>query len=344
MEVESEEFIIPAKATKSLVWQGATLVDWVSGGTRFELDGTVHRPRMLYDYRFDAALASPSGTFVSIFEKLGTKALLVRTSDGSLVRELNRSYYCAESYEYPITFVTLPDGTEALAHCPREYCRIDIEVAETGRCLTDEGSRKPSDVFHSRLQQSPGRTWLASAGWVGHPFDVACVWDLNAILQDPTVLDRPQVSLATDEEVGGLAFLSDDRLLGATGEESWSDEKKPNRLVMFDPATGAVLREVSLSGPGGTIHRLDEHLVLGLFDILANTSFRRHSRSRMVAPSNRRAEFQHHSSSRCDPRVCSASTRTNVCRCRRRKDYRGADQAANTRSVVIGSSFRRLSR
>ncbi|MFO1492343.1 MAG: hypothetical protein U1F77_09445 [Kiritimatiellia bacterium] len=265
MEVESEEFIIPAKATKSLVWQGATLVDWVSGGTRFELDGTVHRPRMLYDYRFDAALASPSGTFVSIFEKLGTKALLVRTSDGSLVRELNRSYYCAESYEYPITFVTLPDGTEALAHCPREYCRIDIEVAETGRCLTDEGSRKPSDVFHSRLQQSPGRTWLASAGWVWHPFDVACVWDLNAILQDPTVLDRPQVSLATDEEVGGLAFLSDDRLLGATGEESWSDEKKPNRLVMFDPATGAVLREVSLSGPGGTIHRLDEHLVLGLF-------------------------------------------------------------------------------
>jgi hypothetical protein len=80
-------------------------------------------------------------------------------------------------------------------------CRIDIEDAETGRCLTDWGPRNPSDVFHSRLQQSPGRTWLASAGWVWHPFDVACLWNLKAVLQDPTVLDRSQVVLTTDEEV-----------------------------------------------------------------------------------------------------------------------------------------------
>jgi hypothetical protein len=265
MEAESEEFIVPAKAARSLVWHGTTLVDWASGGARFALDGSIHQPRVRYGYRFDAALASPSGTLVAIYEKLGTKALLVRTCDGTIVRELNRSYYCAEAYEYPITFVTLPDGSEALAHCPRDYCRIDIEDAETGRCLTDRESRKPSDVFHSRLQQSPGGTWLASAGWVWHPFDVACVWDLKAVLQDPGVLDRSQISLATDDEVGGLAFVSEDTLLGATGEESWSDEKKPNRLVAFDPATGAVLREVNLLGPCGTIHRIGEHFVLGLF-------------------------------------------------------------------------------
>lgn len=265
MKVESEEIVVPAKATKSLAWHGTTLVDWVSDGAGYELDGTLHRPLISHGDRFDAALVSPSGAFVAIYEKLGTKALLVRSSDGSLLRELNRSYYCADAYEYPIAFITLPDGTEALAHCPRDYCRIDIEDAETGRCLTDRGPRNPSDVFHSRLQQSPGRTWLASAGWVWHPFDVACLWNLKAILQDPTLLDRSQVELSTDEEVGALAFVSDDILLVTTGEESLSDEKKPNRLIVFDPATGAALRELCLSGPGGTIHRVDEHFVLGLF-------------------------------------------------------------------------------
>ena len=266
MALHSEEVVIPAKAVRSLAWEGSTLVDWVAGAARYELDGTKKSGGINWTYRFDAAVVSGSGALVAIYEKLGTKGLLIRTADQHLVRELNRSFYCADAYEYPIAFVTLPDGSEGLAHCPREYCRLDIELADTGRCLTDHPSRKPSDVFHSRLRPSPGGTWLASAGWVWHPFDVASLWDLRAVLDDPRLLDESQVGLKVDDEVAALAFLDDRRLVIGTGDENEEDEKRPHRLVVFDPIPSDNPRKLTLEKPAGTLHRLDENLVLSLFE------------------------------------------------------------------------------
>jgi hypothetical protein len=266
MAVLSEEIVIPAKGVRSLSWDGHTLVDWVSGAARYELDGTTAPARIRYGYRFDAALVSRSGSFIAIYERLGTKGLLLRAADGTLVRELDRSYYCAEAYEFPIAFVTLPDGSEGLAHCPREYCRIDIEVVATGRCLTDHPSRKPSDVFHSRLRQSPAGTWLASAGWVWHPFDIACLWHLPSILDDRRRLDQSQVDLEISDEVGGLVFMSEGRLLVGSGEERATGDKATDRFVVLDPATGACSQEVAMSGPAGTLVYVDDDRVLSLFD------------------------------------------------------------------------------
>jgi hypothetical protein len=101
MRVESEETVIPAKGVRSLVWSGNSLVDWVSGGVRYELDGTRESARRSIGYRFDAALVSRSGAHVAIYERLGTKGLLVSAADCTLLRELNRSYYFADAYEFP---------------------------------------------------------------------------------------------------------------------------------------------------------------------------------------------------------------------------------------------------
>jgi hypothetical protein len=88
-----------ATGIRSLCWRGDELVDWVGGGRAFAADGTERPARVIYGYRFDAATASPDGRFAVIYERLGTKGLLLH--DGRIVRELDRSFYHAAAYEYP---------------------------------------------------------------------------------------------------------------------------------------------------------------------------------------------------------------------------------------------------
>src|SRR5581483_3776494 len=92
----------PARGVKSLVWQNDQLIDYVAGIIKYEMDGSQHGPSINYPYRFDAAVASPSGNYVALYERLGTKAVVV--GPGELFRELNRSYYHAHVYEYPLSF------------------------------------------------------------------------------------------------------------------------------------------------------------------------------------------------------------------------------------------------
>jgi len=79
---------------KSLVWSGDALVDWVSGGVTYSLDGTTTNPCVSYSYRFDAAVVSPSRKYAALYERLGTKAIVV--GPGRLdIREIDRSFYHA---------------------------------------------------------------------------------------------------------------------------------------------------------------------------------------------------------------------------------------------------------
>ncbi|MET0791687.1 MAG: hypothetical protein ABW061_09225, partial [Polyangiaceae bacterium] len=157
---------------RSLAWDGDVLVDWVAGGTRYHLDGTIIRAGISWAYEFDAATALSNSPWAVIYERLGTKALLLK--HGTLVRELNRSFYHAQVYAYPVSLLLAPGGRVVVAHCPDEYNRIEIEDANTGERLTASSKRKPEDFFHSRLQPSPDGKWLLSAGWVWHPFDALC--------------------------------------------------------------------------------------------------------------------------------------------------------------------------
>ena len=111
MKFRISQFV--AKGIKSLVWEGDELVDWVAGGRRFRLDGRVIEPNVRYAFAFDAARNSPSGEFSVIYTRCATKGLVLQR--GKVLREINRSFYHAAVYEYPIAMFALADGREAIA-------------------------------------------------------------------------------------------------------------------------------------------------------------------------------------------------------------------------------------
>jgi hypothetical protein len=193
-------------AAKSLGWLGDTLVDWVRGGRVYLLDGTIRESGVRYAYRFDSAKVSPTGEYAVLYEKLGTKGLLLKK--GSVLREINRSFYQANVYEYPVEFF-VRDGNTYLVHAPLEYCRLDFEEVETGKLVTDIPNRKPIDVFHSRLEVSPNAVYLMSRGWVWHPLDVITLFDINACFEDPHKLDANDLTPNFGAEISSASFIDD---------------------------------------------------------------------------------------------------------------------------------------
>lgn len=208
--MQFEEIRIEAKGVKSLCWLGDSLVDWVAGIAIYELTGKAHRPRINYAYRFDAAVTSPSGRFAVIYEKLGTKALVL--DNGKVVRELNRSFYYAHAYEYPVALFRLPDGREVIAHCLESYCRIEIDDLITGERLTKSLDRKPRDTFFSRLAANANGKKLLMAGWVWHPMDVVAVYDIEAALKDPQILDCRGDGIWVLSEYNSASFIDNDTI------------------------------------------------------------------------------------------------------------------------------------
>ena len=156
-----------ATGIRSLCWRGDELVDWVGGGRVFAADST-ERPakvRLWLPFRRRDGIAR--WPLCRGLRKAGNKGLLLH--DGRIVREIDRSFYHAEAYEYPVALFNDPEGRVLLAHCPGNYCGVELEEAETGRPLTASTDRKPSDFFHSRLAASPHGKRLLSAGWIWHP-------------------------------------------------------------------------------------------------------------------------------------------------------------------------------
>lgn len=209
---------------QSLVWDGDELVDVVGGGRRWGPDGVERSGPVVRRFPFDRSVVSPSGRYSVVYAERGTKALLL---DGDrLVRELNRSYYQADVFDYPVALGVLRDGREILVHCPEEYNVLEIEDAESGERLT-ESERDPKDVFHSRLEVSPDGRHLLSAGWFWHPYGIVEVFDLAGALTDPAVLDGSGVlpsDSGIDDEVVSACWLDGDRMAVATGEPAHDDE------------------------------------------------------------------------------------------------------------------------
>lgn len=203
----------------SLCWDGDDLVDLVGGGRRFSLDDSITRPNVFWAYPFDRAIYSRSGNYQVIYQTLGTKGLIIQGN--KLIREINRSFYHADVYEYPITFVCLPEGGVGIAHCPEEYCRLEIEEVESGKPLTWRSGKSP-DFFPSRLQTSLDGRYLLSAGWVWHPIDHACLFSIEKAFRDPAHLDNP-IDFELPEELFGVnsaTFQGNEALLLAGSSES----------------------------------------------------------------------------------------------------------------------------
>jgi hypothetical protein len=248
---------------RSLTWDGDALVDWVGGGARYNLDGSVTRAPVNYAYDFDGTTALPGSDWAIIYKRLGTKALLLEA--GKVVRELNRSFYQAHVYTYPACLLRAPDGRVLVAHCPEEYNRIELDDAATGERLTALATRKPEDFFHSRLQPSPDGKWLLSAGWVWHPFDALVWFDVAAALADGSTLDRFIHGTPHSRHIGFVeescaSWQDETKILISGGSEEEDPEEAAqfagpritaNGLAVYDVATNKFLASCSLAHPAG---------------------------------------------------------------------------------------------
>ncbi|MBN2153703.1 MAG: hypothetical protein JW839_19760 [Candidatus Lokiarchaeota archaeon] len=186
---------------RSLAWHGDCAIDLLDGGTRYHPDGTIEEPRVHrgFAYKFDSVVSS--GNHAVLHEKYGTKGLLVSMEPLDVVRELNRSYYHAEDYAYPIAMFDLPDGRGAVAHCHKEYCSLDIETVEGGEVLT-ERTYNSSDIFHSKLDVSADGRYLVENGWVWHPWNVVQAYDIRRALKEPGHLDGDGIAVPQGGSLG----------------------------------------------------------------------------------------------------------------------------------------------
>jgi len=213
-------------------------------------------------FLFDRAVASPSGKYMVLVATFGTKAIILR--EGRVHRELNRSYYFAESYEYPLTVFALPDGRECVAHCPDEYCRLEIDALDTGERLTARQGGSP-DFFHSRLQTTTDGRYLLSAGWIWHPLDVMKVFDLAKAVRDASELDREGEPFEWGGEVHSVAILDDRRAL-ITTEPLDGEGAGITSLGIVDLDTGRVGSRVKLTGPVGAMMPFGADRVVAFYD------------------------------------------------------------------------------
>ena len=221
--------------------------------------------------------ATQDNEFAVISQRLGTKALLLR--NGRILRELNRSYYHAGVYEYPVCIWKTSEGRSLIAHCPDEYCRIDIEDAETGARLTG-GVRKPQDFFHSRLMVNESGTRLLSAGWVWHPWNGVQYFEIAEALRNPAHLDSGSngspysLSLDFAEESSACWQTNDRALVGSSGEPEDSEEAKrapgprlrPMGIGVCDVSSQSYIRSVVIGEPVGKIMPLGNDHAICFYD------------------------------------------------------------------------------
>jgi hypothetical protein len=263
--------VITVKGAKALVWVEGRLYDVAAGWRPIPTDGSSGSSRFgTYGDQFDDAAVSPRGDVVALMASTGTKCLLV-ASDGQLIREVNRSYYQAEAYRYPLVLCTLPDGRTGLVHCPERYNQVEVEVAVTGERLTASTDRKPVDFFHSRLAVSPSGRYLLSAGWVWHPWGCVAVYDLHRALAEPTTLDSfgEKFGLRGPEqaEVAGACFVDDDVVVSTSPEPNdpqGPEDLAPDMLARWSARTGTFAWRTQLDLTAGDVVPVAGH-VLALY-------------------------------------------------------------------------------
>lgn len=246
------------------MWSGDTLIDWAAGGSTYQLDGSRTGASVRYAYPFDAATTLPGSDHAVIYQRRGTKGLLLE--NGKIVRELNRSFYHASVYEYPVCLARHGART-LLIHCPEQYNHLEIEDAETGEKLTPR-TAEPADCFHSRLQASPDGTRLLSAGWLWHPHDAVVHFDIAESLRRPEHLNELDGCTPTSRHIGlaeesSACWQTDTTFLLAASTEPEDPEEAaeagtaprllPCGIAVYDVVARTILSSCVLDEPPGTI-------------------------------------------------------------------------------------------
>lgn len=251
---------------RSLCWIDDYLVDYAGGLQTFRLDGTKTDIKVSFGSLFDNAVATDDGEYSVIYQTLGTKGILLK--QGNILREINRSYYCAEAFEYPITFLNI-DEKVCIAHCPDEYNVIEIEDVETGIRLTEK-ERPQRDFFQSRLQTSPNQKMILSAGWIWHPLDAFELYDLSEGVSNPQVFipfrdeNFKNINLW---EINNATFIDDKRLLlSGTGNSENEDASEEISIAVYDLEKQITISQVKIDEPTGLLMPLNENFAVGFYE------------------------------------------------------------------------------
>jgi len=253
---------------KTIDWLNGKIIDWVSAGEEYSLDGQKQQLAK-YHYAFNAegSITSPDGQYAFVYKRLGTKGLLLK--NGEILREINRTYYFAESYEYPAAFFVL-DNVTYLVHCPIEYCRLDFENVETGEVVTNIPGRDPSDTFHSRLSISPDGKYLMVCGWVWHPLESVELFDIAACIENPLLLDKSSLYPAFGTEVNSASFIDNERILiAASDEDPFDDETPPilpqKNIAIWDFLNNDLSVPVKVNGDFGNLFAISDKQAWDMF-------------------------------------------------------------------------------
>lgn len=245
---------------RTIDWFNNNVIDWNSAGTQYFENGET---KQLQKYHFgfvcDGSITSENGEYVLIYQKLGTKGLLLK--NGELLREINRSYYQSSVYEFPATFLTFKNRTY-LVHCPFGYNQIDFEDAETGEITTNIPKRKPQDIFHSRLEVSLDNKYLISKGWAWHPIDVIELFDIEKCFENPNLLDKGMNIPNVNAEISSASFIDNNKILVRASNEDWADEEtdviKDGQIATWNFKTGEILNPVNVNSDIGNVFAIDE--------------------------------------------------------------------------------------
>jgi hypothetical protein len=206
-----------------------------------------------------------------LYERLGTKAIVLGANRFP-AREINRSFYHAHVYEYPILFFRLPDGREALVHCPDEYCELAIEDPVTGDRWSTPGCGRLQSMFHSRLATNGKGDRILSAGWVWHPFDTVRVFDLKSSDDGRISLDLCDECCNQGAEVNSAVFGPSGYLIAASSREAedFCDEPgerlRPGMIGVYNLDEQRVISLASLEDEAGTLMPVGADHVVGFFD------------------------------------------------------------------------------
>lgn len=181
-----QEIIFPVSrtlSTKSLCWYNDALIDWVGGGTIYHLNGVNNTMYWMTGYgRFDTSQVSSSGSYVIIYESLGTKGIILDLrnintkevinnrynknekviSRPKFVREFNRSYLQADQKEYAVASFSLCGKSEVIVHCPELYNKISVECIESAEHLC---GATVDDIFFSRFIVNHSGEKMIGFGW-----------------------------------------------------------------------------------------------------------------------------------------------------------------------------------
>lgn len=245
-------FQCPEAAT--LVWDGDDLVD-VTSGMRIHEDGSISKRTLVGAYPFDRAIGFRDGdTFWSIaYANRHTKAILLK--DGRVHRELNRSYYFAHVYDYPIALARGPLGNILLIHCPEDFDTLEIEDAETGTKFARK--KIPEMEFHSRLAVSSNSKYLLDAGWFWHPVGGAWLCEIDELLRANN--ENPQGhSFSFGAEIDSVAFRDESHVLITSTDEVINEKIPPGalgprQLGLWSISTSSWCSRADLCDPAGTI-------------------------------------------------------------------------------------------